>query len=222
MACAATATLGELVARAGGALDDDWVPIAGGAPAGRLAAREATLAEAGAPSTVLVLPARHAWVRRLRTSVGDWLWRAASACEGCRACSDACPVRLDAHALVATLATGRELGTAALARGDGGGPGPVATFVACTGCGVCDAACPAGLSPRALAVDVRERLAWRRRRGAGRGGGAGGDRSRASDAAAGPGAVRPRAEARAVGGRASTSGGSGRARARPRRRPSAA
>jgi len=143
---AGATTMAELVARAGGAADDDWLPIAGGAPAGRLVARDATLAEAGAPSTVLLLPAGHAEVRRLRTTVADWLWRAASACEGCRACSDACPASLGAHALVATLATGREDGTAP------------AAFVACTGCGVCDAACPARLSPRALAVEVRERL----------------------------------------------------------------
>ena len=147
MRCAATATMAELVARAGGAVDDDWLPVAGGAPAGRLVARDATLAEAGAPSVVLVLPARHEWVRRLRTTVGDWLWRAASACEGCRACSEACPASLQSHALVATLATARDDGTAP------------AAFAACIGCGVCDAACPAALSPRALAVDVRDRLA---------------------------------------------------------------
>ena len=147
VACAATATMAELVARAGGAVDDDWLPVAGGAPAGRLVGRDTTLAEAGAPSVVLVLPARHEWVRRQRTTVGDWLWRAASACEGCRACSDACPASLATHALVATLATARDDGTAP------------AAFAACTGCGVCDAACPAALSPRALAVDVRDRLA---------------------------------------------------------------
>ena len=62
-------------------------------------------------------------------------------------CSDACPASLPAHALVATLATARDDGTAP------------AAFAACTGCGVCDAACPASLSPRALAVDVRDRLA---------------------------------------------------------------
>ena len=151
--CAATAGLEELVARAGGAVDDDWVPVAV-APGGRLVARAATLAEAGAPSVLLVLPARHAWVRRLRTSVGDWLWRAASArvCEGCRACSDACPVGLPAHALVATLAVARDDGSASRRAG-------AAAFAACTGCGVCDAACPASLSPGRLAVDVRERLA---------------------------------------------------------------
>jgi Fe-S oxidoreductase len=48
---------------------------------------------------------------------------------------------------VATLATGRDDGTAP------------ALFAACSGCGVCDGACPAALSPRALATDVRDRLA---------------------------------------------------------------
>jgi len=147
LTCATTATMAELVARAGGALDDDWVPLAGGAPAGRLVDRDATLADAGATATVLVLPARHEWIRRARTTVADWLWRAASACEGCRACSDACPAGLAAHALVATLATGRDDGTAP------------AAFAACSGCGVCDGACPASLSPRALATEVRDRLA---------------------------------------------------------------
>jgi Fe-S oxidoreductase len=47
---------------------------------------------------------------------------------------------------VATLATGRD---------DGVAPAEMAR---CTGCGLCDALCPAALSPRALAVDVRERL----------------------------------------------------------------
>jgi ferredoxin len=147
LACARTTTMAELAARAGGELDADWVPLAGGAPGGRLVDRDATLADVGAPSTVLILPARHEHVRRARTTVGDWLWRAASACEGCRACSDACPAGLPAHALVATLATGRDDGTAP------------AAFIACTGCGVCDGACPAALSPRALGTDVRDRLA---------------------------------------------------------------
>jgi ferredoxin len=147
VACAPSTTMAELAARAGGALDEDWLPIAGGAPAGRLVAREATMAEVGMTAVVLLLPARHEWVRRLRTTVGDWLWRAASACEGCRACSEGCPVGLEVKGLVATLVTGREDGTRP------------AAFVACSGCGVCDAVCPAGLSPRALAVDVRERLA---------------------------------------------------------------
>jgi ferredoxin len=159
LACAPATTMAELVARAGGALDDDWVPIAGGAPAGRLVDRAATLAETGAPSLLLILPARHAWVRRLRTTVGDWLWRAASACEGCRACSDACPVGLEAHALVATLATGRDDPYQPSLRDSWYGTRTApAAFAGCTGCGVCDAVCPSSLSPRALATAVRDRL----------------------------------------------------------------
>lgn len=146
LACPPATTMAELVARAGGALEDDWLPIAGGAPAGRLVARDATVGDVGAPSLVLVLPARHGWVRRLRTPVGAWLWRAASACEGCRHCSDACPAALSPHALTATLTRARDDGTAP------------AAFAACSGCGLCDAACPASLSPRALSVAVRDRL----------------------------------------------------------------
>jgi ferredoxin len=139
------AAVEELVAQAGGAVDDDWVAVAGGAPAGALADREATLAALGRPSLLLVLPARHEVVRRLRTPLGDWLVRAASACEGCRACSDAC-ARLMPHAVLATLTTLRDDGV------------DLATALACTGCGLCDAVCPSALSPRALVVDVRDRF----------------------------------------------------------------
>ena len=140
------ATMAELVARAGGALDDDWVPIAGGAPAGRLVTREATLAEAGC--------------RR-------WCWccrrgmRGAAAAHHGRRLAVARGVGVRGLSRVRrrlSVGAGR-----ARARGDAGerarrrdGGGGVR---ACTGCGVCDAACPAGLSPRALASDVRDRLA---------------------------------------------------------------
>jgi Na+-translocating ferredoxin:NAD+ oxidoreductase RnfC subunit len=146
LACAPSLTMAELAARAGGAVDDDWVPIAGGAPAGRLVARETTFAEAGSPSLLLILPATHALVRRLRLPLSAWLWRAASACANCRQCSDACPAGLSPHELVTTLATGRD---------DGMGTVAAAT---CTGCGLCDAVCPSALSPRALVVALRDRL----------------------------------------------------------------
>lgn len=106
LACAPSTTMAELVARAGGADDEDWVAIARGAPAGTLVARDATLDAVGSPSLVLILPAGHALVRRLRAPVAEWLWRATSACAGCRICSDGCPAALLPHALVATLAAG--------------------------------------------------------------------------------------------------------------------
>jgi ferredoxin len=134
----------RLVARAGGALDADWVAVAGGAPSGRLVNRDAPAAELGA--LLLVLPARHEIVRRLRTPVDDWLKRAASACEGCRVCSDSCPDGVAAHEVIWTLSTMRD---------DGVG---LARAAACSGCGLCDVVCPGALSPARLVRSVRDRL----------------------------------------------------------------
>ncbi len=141
------AAVEELVARAGGATCDDWVAVAGGAPNGRLVERGATVED----ETILIVPAGHEVARRLRTPVADWLVRAASACEGCRACTDACPPSLAGaplrpHELVWTLATLRDDGTAP------------AAALACDGCGACDVVCPSRLSPRALVTGVRDRL----------------------------------------------------------------
>jgi ferredoxin len=138
------ATVEKLVADAGGALDEDWVAVAGGAPGGRLVERATPARELG--SLVLILPAGHEVVRRLRMPVGDWLRRAASACEGCRICSGACPQPLSPHEIVWTLSTLRDDGT------------DLTRALHCTGCGLCDAMCPAVLSPRALVVDVRDRF----------------------------------------------------------------
>jgi ferredoxin len=146
LTASADETIAALVARAGGALDADWIAVADGAPAGRLVARDDTFAAAGSPSLLLILPARHELIRRMRTPVATWLARAASACEGCRICSDACPAALDPATLVATLAGGRDE------------PAAASAMAGCSGCGLCDAMCPAALSPRALATATRDRL----------------------------------------------------------------
>jgi ferredoxin len=143
------ATVESLVAAAGGALDADWVALAGGAPGGRLVERATTLAELDVceRSTLVVLSQGHAAVRRAKTPIADWLLRAASACEGCRVCGEACPVAgLLPHELCTTLTSGRDDGVR------------LARAVDCIGCGVCDAVCPSALSPRALVGDVRARL----------------------------------------------------------------
>jgi ferredoxin len=142
IAARAGATALELLALADGPLVDDWVAIAGGAPSGRLVARDAPVDD----PLLLVLPAGHDAVRRLRTPIADWLVRAASACEGCRLCSDACPAPLAPHAIVWTLATPCDDGT------------DLARALHCTACGLCDAMCPSTLSPRALTIAVRDRL----------------------------------------------------------------
>jgi ferredoxin len=132
------ATLEALVSMAGGPLDDDWLPVVDH----RVAARDEVW---GGEPLLLALPVTHPMVRRLRTPIADWLKRAASACEGCRICSESC-AHLSPHEVVWTLATLRDDGVA-----------PVAAL-ACTGCGLCDAMCPSALSPRALVVEVRDRL----------------------------------------------------------------
>jgi Na+-translocating ferredoxin:NAD+ oxidoreductase RnfC subunit len=134
----------ELVARAGGATDDAWVAVAGGAPAGRLVDRDACAAEVG--SLVLVLPTGHPVVQRLRMSTGEWLQRAASACEGCRLCSDACPAGVRPHDVIWTLVSGRDDGV------------DLQQTAACTGCAICDVHCPAGLAPARLVGEVRDRM----------------------------------------------------------------
>ena len=94
---------------------------------------------------VTILPAHHPLVRRARTPIADWLVRAASACEGCRICSESC-AHLQPHEIVWTLATMRDDGTA------------IAAAANCIDCGVCDAMCPSALSPRALVANVKEKL----------------------------------------------------------------
>jgi hypothetical protein len=134
--------LAELADRAGGPVDEDWMPVAFDGAGPRLYDRDD--AWAGEPLLV-ILPARHALVQKCKTPLTDWLVRAASACEGCRICSEAC-AHLEPHEVVWTLATGRDDGVALL------------ETLACTGCALCDAVCPSALSPRALVVDARQRL----------------------------------------------------------------
>jgi CO dehydrogenase/acetyl-CoA synthase alpha subunit len=121
--------------------------IAGGAPGGRLVERATAIEDVG--SMLLVLPARHEVVRRLRTPTADWLVRAVSTCEGCRLCSDACPDGVRAHELLWTLATGRDDGLDLL------------QAASCSGCGVCDVQCPSALSPLRLVTEIRDRLGLR-------------------------------------------------------------
>jgi hypothetical protein len=135
------ASLQELLAAAGGPIDDDWLPLTFDEG---FTLKEREAAWAGEP-LVLALPAGHPLVRNCKTPLTDWLARAASACEGCSICSESCS-HLRPHEVVWTLATGRDDGT------------KLTQTLACTGCGLCDAMCPAALSPRALVVDVRERL----------------------------------------------------------------
>lgn len=140
-------TVAEAVERAGGPLALGWVALDGGPLGGRLA-DEDDLVRA---SLVWVVDRAHPLAAHARVPLGDWLRRAASACEGCRACTDVCPPALDG----VPLAPHEVIWTLVSARDDGG---RLAAAAACTGCAVCDLACPSGLSPAALTVAVRDRL----------------------------------------------------------------
>ena len=141
-----------LVDRAGGstAPGDAWVALDGGAYGGVLVPRDASPTS----SVLLVLPAAHPLARRSRVTLASQWRRAASCCEGCRACTDLCPVALDGgslrpHALLQARVSGQEARALSEAAS------------ACVGCGLCDAACPSGLSPvrllTALAASPRAR-----------------------------------------------------------------
>ena len=127
-----------------------WVALWGGGAA-QVVAREARIGELvedpRAARRLLVLPARHALVRRARTPLAAWIRRARSACAGCGICAPACPASLPVPEMLRALAGGAG-GTLAAAAVD------------CTACGACDLACPQAISPArivdALGRQLRE------------------------------------------------------------------
>ena len=136
---AAERTPAALVRRAGGAQVAAWVAVRGGAPAGELWPAEAELPPDC--EQLLILPAAHELVARLRLGEPQRLLRARNACLSCRLCTDLCPEAGDGlvpHQILRRLALGSE---------------PQALWAAaarCTGCGACSALCPAELLPGAV------------------------------------------------------------------------
>lgn len=132
-----------LVRCSGGAADGAaaWVAIRDGAPAGVLWPAESELPLEC--QELLVLPAAHELVRRLRRGEGAFRERARNACLSCRLCTDLCPeaqagVELAPHRILRGLALGTS--DAQLAE----------EAARCTGCGTCSALCPAELLPASL------------------------------------------------------------------------
>ncbi|MCA9666125.1 MAG: SLBB domain-containing protein [Myxococcales bacterium] len=154
--------IAQLVARCGGALPAGtrglgWVPLVNGAASGWLGAQDDVTDEA--VSGVFVLPGRHPLVARRATPLADIVRRAASACIGCRICTDVCPAYengapLEPHRISALMAKAAAPPAAvddALALG----------ALCCGGCNLCDVACPADLLPSRLVAALARGLGER-------------------------------------------------------------
>jgi Na+-translocating ferredoxin:NAD+ oxidoreductase RnfC subunit len=102
---------------------------------------------------LLLLPLDHLLVVGQTTPRTDARRRAASACVGCRVCTDCCPVYLEGaqlqpHQLSRTLAL------------PAAGPPSAGLLAAlqCRGCRLCDIVCPSQVAPAALVELARRRL----------------------------------------------------------------
>jgi len=135
-------SIDELVAAAGGATcGPAWVALGDGPLAGRPMDRDDVVGKA--TRAVFVAAAGSDLVRRVRLPLGDAIRRSLAACERCAMCADVCPPRLLGGRLRPDELM-RALTTPAIAREE------LAAAVECSSCGLCDVACPSGLSPRAL------------------------------------------------------------------------
>ncbi len=136
-------TPADLVARRGGATPAAWVAIAGGAPGGRLCDPEEPLPED--EEMLLILPAAHELVRRLRRPLAEWLPSAASICSGCQLCTEGCPEALRGHPISPHVLVLAAAGMQGAGMQESAAMQAAARW--CTGCGACDVICPAGLLP---------------------------------------------------------------------------
>ena len=140
---------GEVIARCGGTLTDDFAIVSGGAMMGKIISVSDVVTKT--TNALLVLPQNHAVVKsKLRNAKID-ARRAASACCQCRMCTDLCP----RHLLGYPIDPARFM--RAVSNKDGRDTQAYVNALYCSGCGVCEAySCMQGLSPRLL-LDVAKR-----------------------------------------------------------------
>lgn len=146
-------TIREVIALCGGLEIADPIYVLGGPMQGQLV-EDDTLALGKAQGGLFVFPRNHPLVHGRLMGVDTRLKQAASACGGCRRCTDYCPRhqlghRLSPHRLLRSLTQGVEDAEA------------VISASLCSGCGLCEVICPAGLSPRAAYGAVQQELKGR-------------------------------------------------------------
>jgi Na+-translocating ferredoxin:NAD+ oxidoreductase RnfC subunit len=139
-------TVEDAVSAAGGATcGPAWIALGDGPMTGRPLDRDDVITKA--TRALFVVAAGSDLARRARTPLGDHVRRALSACERCSMCADVCPPRLLGGRLRPDELT-RAMGRA------GVGWLELAAAVECTACGLCDVACPSGLSPSSLVTSI--------------------------------------------------------------------
>ncbi len=102
-----------------------------------------------APRLLLVLPARHALVRRAKAAHQTWLRRAQSACAACAMCEPRCAENIPIAQVLRALSAGGVVRPSTKL---------VSSAAACTSCGACDLVCPSSLSPSRIVGDLGQRV----------------------------------------------------------------
>jgi Na+-translocating ferredoxin:NAD+ oxidoreductase RnfC subunit len=146
----------DLVAACGGSPDPGWVSFEDGLLGGRLVERDHVLERR--TRGLLILPHDHVAVRRATTPLADELGRVASACAGCRLCSDVCTAGLNGGSLAPHLVM-RAVGAGGIeAAATGAAPGALRGALECCRCGVCTTVCPSALRPSRGGAAVGDEL----------------------------------------------------------------
>ncbi len=158
--CLVEAPLGTpvsaLVAACGGEIVPDPVYVLGGPMMGPVVDTPEAYAAAVVTKTtggVIVLPRGHFLQVNARTTPEAMRRRAAAACIQCRYCSELCPRYLigqpfETHRVMRAFAAGVE-----------GSSQPARQALLCCECGVCELyACPMGLSPRRINIEVKRAM----------------------------------------------------------------
>ncbi|MCR4431798.1 MAG: SLBB domain-containing protein [Tepidanaerobacteraceae bacterium] len=139
----------KLLEMAGGTMVRDFLLFDGGPMMGKTASMDSTVTKT--TSGLLAIPAgTHPWLSK-KINLHVQIIRARSACCQCRECTELCPRRLLGHALephriMRAVANGISDVTA------------LKTALICSECGLCEIACPMGLSPRAINVEIKKTM----------------------------------------------------------------